>query len=99
MTSIPEITVDDLRKMQKNKTEFFLLDVREPHEFKEKNMHGHLIPLAELPGRLNEIPRDQTIIVHCKSGLRSAQAVQFLLSEHYTDVKNLKGGILAWLDT
>jgi len=93
MHEIPEISPDELKQLQTS--EFFLLDVREPHEFCARNLNGHLIPLAELPDRLNEIPKDKPIVVHCRSGMRSAQAVEFLLSNGFTDVVNLKGGILA----
>ena len=73
--------------------------MREPHEFQISRIAGStLIPLGQLPNRLAEIATaDQEIIVHCKSGVRSAKAVT-LLKEHGIEAKNLKGGILAWID-
>ena len=56
------------------------------------------IPLGILPLRYAEVPQDREVVVHCRSGARSAQAVQFLQSRGYTDVKNLVGGILRWID-
>ncbi len=72
--------------------------MREPHEYQISRIAGStLIPLGQLPNRLAEIPRDQEIIVQCKSGQRSARAVT-LLKENGIEAKNLKGGILAWID-
>jgi adenylyltransferase/sulfurtransferase len=56
------------------------------------------LPLPELPQRFREVPADREVIVHCKSGMRSAKAVQFLREQGFTKVRNLKGGILAWAD-
>ena len=75
-----------------------LLDVRETFEFEEFNLNGKLIPLGELPGRLDEIEdwKDQEVIVHCRSGKRSATAQQFLLQSGFQNVRNLIGGVLDW---
>lgn len=75
-----------------------LLDVRETFEFDEFNLNGKLIPLGELPGRLDEIEdwKDQEVIVHCRSGKRSATAQQFLLQSGFQNVRNLIGGVLDW---
>ena len=98
-SGVPETTVEELKARVDTKAPFFLLDVREPHEFQISRIAGStLIPLGQLPARLGELPAaGQEIIVHCKSGARSAKAVA-LLKEKGIEAKNLKGGILAWID-
>jgi adenylyltransferase/sulfurtransferase len=99
--SVPETTVDELKARVDAETPVYLLDVREPHEFQISRIAGStLIPLGQLAGRLGEVSEGaagREIIVHCKSGVRSAKAVA-LLKEHGIDARNLKGGILAWID-
>jgi rhodanese-related sulfurtransferase len=76
----------------------FLLDVREPLEYQEAHATGAtLIPLGEIPTRFHELPKDQEIVVICRSGARSAKATEFLLEQGYT-AHNLTGGTLAWLE-
>jgi adenylyltransferase/sulfurtransferase len=99
MDNETETTVVDLKKKIDARDTFFLLDVREPNEYQIGRIPGStLIPLGEVPRRLDEIPRDKEIIVHCKMGARSARAAQFLRQHGYQRVKNLKGGILDWSD-
>ncbi len=94
-----ETDVKELKRKIDAKEDFFLLDVREPNEFQIGRIPGStLIPLGEVPQRVNEIPRDKEIIVHCKMGGRSAKAAAFLRQQGYANVKNLKGGILDWSD-
>lgn len=93
---IEEISVEALKEKLQNSDDIFLLDVREPHEFAAFNIKGHLIPLAEILSRLNEIPKDKPIIVYCRSGKRSDVAAQVLKAHGFSDVKNLAGGMLAW---
>lgn len=93
---IKEVTVKELEKMKNENEDFFLLDVRDQFEYDICNLGGHLIPLAELPQRLNELNPDQKIIAHCKGGGRSSRAVEFLQQQGFKDVYNLKGGISAW---
>ena len=94
-----ETDVKELKRRIDAKEDFFLLDVREPNEFQIGRIPGStLIPLGEVPQRVAEIPRDKEIIVHCKMGGRSARAADFLRQQGYTNVKNLKGGILDWSD-
>ena len=94
-----ETTVQELKKKIDAKDDFFLLDVREPNEYQIGRIPGStLIPLGEVPQRVGEIPRDKEIIVHCKMGGRSAKAATFLRQQGFTNVKNLKGGILDWSD-
>jgi sulfur-carrier protein adenylyltransferase/sulfurtransferase len=76
---------------------FVLLDVREPHEYQICNIpQAKLIPLGDLPKRVNELDSADEIIAHCKSGMRSAKAVEFLKQAGFKKVRNMKGGILAW---
>lgn len=77
----------------------FVVDVRRPDENAVGHLDGVLIPLQELPQRLDELAshRDEQIVVHCRSGARSAQAVEYLRAEGY-DAVNLKGGLIAWRD-
>src|SRR5215831_1638988 len=78
---------------------FVLIDVREPHEYQiAKIPYARLIPLGELPKRVNELNSADEIVAHCKSGMRSAKAVDFLKQAGFRKVKNMKGGILAWSD-
>ena len=79
--------------------DLLLLDVREPQEYQICAIPGStLIPLGELPGRLAELEGRRNIVVHCKSGVRSAKAVKLLREAGFSDTVNLKGGILAWID-
>ncbi|MSV30861.1 MAG: molybdopterin-synthase adenylyltransferase MoeB [Bryobacterales bacterium] len=78
---------------------FVLVDVREPHEYQICNIpFARLIPLGELPKRVNELNQADEIVMHCKSGMRSAKACDFLKQAGFGKVKNMKGGILAWSD-
>lgn len=94
-----EKTVEQLKQMLDNKEDFQLIDVREPHEFEICNLGGELIPMNEVPSNLDKISKDKTVVVHCRSGARSGNIVQYLESNYgYTNLYNLKGGILAWAD-
>jgi len=78
---------------------FVLIDVREPHEYQIcKIPYAKLIPLGDLPKRVNELDSADEIVAHCKSGMRSAKAVDFLKQAGFRKVRNMKGGILAWSD-
>jgi rhodanese-related sulfurtransferase len=77
----------------------FILDVRNPNEYQICFISGStLLPLPELAARVSEVPRDREVIVHCKSGMRSAKAMQFLREQGYTNIKDLTGGIAAWAE-
>ena len=79
--------------------DFMLIDVREPHEYQIARIPGaKLIPLGELPKHLNELDRDTEIVMHCKSGGRSQQAVDLLKANKFSNVRNMTGGITAWSD-
>jgi sulfur-carrier protein adenylyltransferase/sulfurtransferase len=97
-TGIPEISVEELKQRLDAKEDVFILDVREPHEYQICNLSGHLIPLNDLPKRVHELDPSKEMVVHCRSGGRSAKAVEFLHQAGFTKAKNLAGGILAWAD-
>ena len=98
-TNIPEITVEDLKARFDRNDRFVLLDVREPFEWEIAKIPGAiLIPLGDLPTRLGELNASDDIVVQCKSGGRSANAVQFLQDHGFSKVCNLVGGIHAWSD-
>ncbi|RPI07090.1 MAG: molybdopterin-synthase adenylyltransferase MoeB [Ignavibacteriae bacterium] len=92
----PEISVEELKQRLDRGDDLFLLDVREPNEYEIANLGGYLIPLSELPERVSELNPVQEIVVHCKSGGRSARAVKFLQQNGFPKVMNLAGGITAW---
>ena len=94
--NVPEITARELKLRFDQGDEFFILDVREPHEYQICNLKGHLIPLGELPRRVHELDSSHEIVAHCRSGKRSAQAVDFLRKAGFRKVLNLRGGILSW---
>jgi molybdopterin/thiamine biosynthesis adenylyltransferase/rhodanese-related sulfurtransferase len=93
---VPEITARELKQRLDRGDNLFILDVREPHEYQICNLKGHLIPLGELPNRVHELDSSHEIIAHCRSGKRSAQAVDFLRKAGFRKVYNLHGGILSW---
>jgi sulfur-carrier protein adenylyltransferase/sulfurtransferase len=95
---IPEITAKELKTRLDRGDDIYILDVREPHEYQICNLHGHLIPLGDLPKRVSELDSSREIVAHCRSGKRSADAVQFLTKAGFRKIWNLKGGILAWSD-
>jgi len=89
--------VRELRDRRDSGEHFTLLDVREPFEFEIARIEGaSLIPLGELPERWQELDREEEILVYCHSGMRSAQAAEFLRSNGFTKVANVAGGIDAW---
>src|SRR6202041_3582449 len=97
-TSVPEITPRDLKARLDRGDDLYILDVREPHEYQICNLGGHLIPLGDLSKRASELDSSREIVAHCRSGKRSAEAVEFLQRAGFRKVLNLKGGILAWSD-
>lgn len=93
-----DVEVDALQALRDEDTPHTLLDVREPHEYEICNLGGQLVPLGSLSGRLSELHRDAKIIVHCRTGGRSAKAVAILRDAGFRDAWNLRGGILVWID-
>lgn len=94
-----EITVQELKQLKDSNADFQLIDVREEYEFDEANIGGTLIPLGEVLERSGEISKDKKVVVHCRSGKRSATAIQALEAQQgFTNLFNLKGGILAYIE-
>lgn len=92
-----EVTVQELKKLLDNQSDFQLIDVREPHEYEICNLGGELIPQAEIPHNADKISKDKQVVIHCRSGARSGNMVQWLeKNQGFTNLYNLKGGILAW---
>lgn len=92
-----EVTVQELKEMMDKNAEFQLIDVREPHEYEICNLGGELIPQGEIPQAVSRISKDKQVILQCRSGARSGNMVQWLEKNHgFTNLYNLKGGILAW---
>ncbi len=91
------MTVRELKERMDKGDKVFLLDVREPHEFSLAKIEGAtLIPLGTLPNSLNQLDPNEEIVALCHKGMRSADAVGFLLQQGFSNVKNLVGGIEAW---
>lgn len=93
-----DITVQELRERLDKGETLNLIDVREPNEYAADNLGGRLMPLGELPYNLDELDglQDEEVIVHCRSGARSARAQQLLEENGFTNVRNLTGGMLAY---
>ena len=97
-TGVPEMQVEELKRRLDAGDDLYVLDVREPHEYRICNLGAPLIPLGDLPQRVHELDRSREIVVHCRSGARSARAAEFLQQAGFLKVHNLAGGILAWAD-
>ena len=94
-----EITAMRLKQRLDAGEKLFVLDVREPNEYQINRIAGStLIPLGELPRRYQELPKDREIIMQCKSGARSQRGLQFLRTVGFARIKNLRGGIIDWID-
>lgn len=93
-----DINVSELHERMLKGEKLHLIDVREPHEYEEFNIGATLIPLGTLPGKLEELAelKNEEIIVHCRSGARSNNAKLYLMSEGFSNVRNLLGGMIAW---
>lgn len=97
-SKIPEISVHELKKLLDGGQAPVLLDVRTPQEHQQGNIGGKHVPLNELPARISELQalKDREIVVYCRSGSRSGQAVQFLRNHGFEHVQNLHGGMSQW---
>jgi sulfur-carrier protein adenylyltransferase/sulfurtransferase len=98
---VPEITPAELKHRLDRGDRLTIIDVREPYEWEIGNLERHgarLIPMGELPQRLDELDRSEEIVVQCRSGGRSARVLKALRGEGFSRLLNLKGGILAWSD-
>jgi sulfur-carrier protein adenylyltransferase/sulfurtransferase len=94
-----EISAAELKKLIDEKADFQLIDVREEYEYDDVNINGTLIPMGEVMSRVDEISRDRKVVVHCRSGARSASVISALERHHgFDNLYNLRGGIMAYLD-
>lgn len=97
--TVKEITVKELKELQDNNEDFQLIDVREDFEYEIANLDGELIPLNSIIENADKIARDKKVIVHCRSGARSANAIYALEQKFgFDNLYNLKGGILAYAE-
>jgi len=98
-TPIPVMTVLELKQKLDNGDKFLLLDVREPFEWDICHLdRAKLIPLGQLPSRMSELDSADDIVIHCKSGGRSAKAVRLLQEAGFSKLHNVEGGITAWAE-
>ena len=96
---VPQIDVVQLKQMWDRGEKPLLLDVREPHEYALADLPDAIkVPLQTLPRNLQRVPKDRDLVVYCRSGGRSANAVQFLRQMGYEKAVNLAGGINAWAE-
>nr|MBC7612845.1 rhodanese-like domain-containing protein [Pseudopedobacter sp.] len=91
-----EISVSELKQWKEEGKDFQLIDVREPFEYEMSNIKGENIPLAGIVIEADKISKDIPVVMQCRSGARSAAALNQLESLGYNNLYNLKGGILAW---
>ena len=96
--NVNNITVTELKARLDAGESPLVIDVREPYEYEEYNIGAELMPLGDLPKRVCELKeyKEQEIILHCHSGMRSAGAQQFLLKNGFSNVRNLEGGMVEW---
>jgi len=98
-SKVKEITVQELESLRDQREAYQLIDVREPYEYEIANLEGLLIPLSEVQEKVDQIASDKKVVIHCRSGARSAQAIRDLEKAFgFTNLYNLKGGILAYAD-
>lgn len=96
-TAMKELTVQEYKALRDSGEDHVLIDVREPYEVEITEMGGQNIPLAQIMGAADSIPRDKKVVLHCRSGKRSGNAVKALEAQHgFENLYNLAGGILAW---
>ena len=94
-----EINPEQVKELRERGEKFVLLDVREPFEWDIARIPGaKLIPLGELPSRMSELDSADDIVIHCKSGGRSAKAVRLLQEAGFSKLHNVEGGITAWAE-
>ena len=96
INGIPQMSVQELKQHLDAGDDLLVLDVREPYEYQIANIGARLIPMNDVPRRLDEIDRDREIVVHCQIGGRSQRVAEYLKKNGYEKVSNLAGGIRAW---
>ncbi len=96
---VKEITVLELKQLMDEKKDFQLIDVREQFEYDTSNLGAELIPLGNILLEADKINKDKIVVIHCRSGARSAAAIMQLQQQMgFDNLYNLKGGILAWIE-
>jgi len=95
-----DINVKELKEKISNGEDFVLIDVREPYEHEDFNVGGKLIPMGNFPAVLPELAehKDEEIVLYCRSGRRSGIIQHMMLAQGFKNVRNLEGGMLAWID-
>lgn len=95
-----DITAQELKERLDKGEKIIIIDVREPYEYEEYNIGAQLIPLGDLQGHIDDFEevKNEEIVVHCRSGARSAAAKGFMVQNGYTNVRNLIGGIMAYAE-
>jgi len=93
-----EIGVEELNQWRESGKDFQLIDVREDYEYEIAHLDGELIPLSQIEAKIDRISSDREVVIHCRSGARSADAIRVLEKKGFKNLYNLKGGILAWAD-
>lgn len=96
LNTMKEVTVQELKQKMDNNEDFQLIDVRETFEYETSNLNGENIPLGGILIEADKVATDKPVIMQCRSGKRSAAAIMQLEQLGYTNLYNLKGGILAW---
>jgi rhodanese-related sulfurtransferase len=96
-----DITVSELKRKLESGEDFIFIDVREPQEYTEFNIGADLIPLGNIAHAVDKYSdrKNEEVVIHCRSGMRSASAQGFMMANGFTNVRNLTGGALAWIDT
>lgn len=96
---IKSIEVNELNEKLGKEKNLVLVDVREQAEWDEAHIPGAVfLPLSQLEARFAELPKDKALVLQCRSGKRSMTAATFLKDQGYSDLTNLEGGIMAWMD-
>jgi sulfur-carrier protein adenylyltransferase/sulfurtransferase len=91
------ISAQELKQWMDEKKDFQLIDCRETFEFEELNIGGELIPMNTIPANLDKIRTDVDVVIHCRSGVRSGNVIQWLNENHgFTNLLNLDGGVIAF---
>lgn len=97
--TLKEISVQQLKQLKNSGADIQLIDVREPHEYEIVNLGAELIPLAQIADNASRIERSKQVIIHCKSGSRSAKAIKVLEEKFgFTNLYNLEGGIIKYVE-
>jgi sulfur-carrier protein adenylyltransferase/sulfurtransferase len=88
----------ELMNMMEIDKNILLIDIREVYEYEDKNIGGINIPMGEILNRLDEIPKDRPVVIHCQSGSRGQKLTHVLFSLGYENVTNLEGGLESYLE-